>query len=165
MGGIVRIGQVGAIQKSIRMPQERFSRGGWLLWYPPSSNTRILNGVFAASTPWIICERRKTRWTLPSPAFFFIGRRRKERRTERQRHLNPTSTKSDQAYRRLSAFTGILGLDRRPSSRMLRGSGKGSGFHSFPRSTRSQFALIRPPVALRDELVLLARLRSSHIGG
>ena len=39
MRGIFRIGQVAAMNKSLRMPQERLSRGGWLLWYPLFEDT------------------------------------------------------------------------------------------------------------------------------
>jgi len=53
----------GSVQekKSLRMPQDRFSRGGWLLRYPPfrgaSSTPSIMRLTFFANA--------KTMWTLP----------------------------------------------------------------------------------------------------
>ena len=35
MTEILKITPADATKKPLRMPQERFSQGGWLLWYPP----------------------------------------------------------------------------------------------------------------------------------
>jgi hypothetical protein len=52
--------------QSLRMPQERFSRGGAPFWYPRFPTTRILEVVFRASTLLENFAAWKTVWTLPS---------------------------------------------------------------------------------------------------
>jgi hypothetical protein len=56
------IAGIGPIVKPLRMPQERFSRGGRLLRYPPFFGMRIVPEVITLLKRFV---RSKTMWTLP----------------------------------------------------------------------------------------------------
>jgi len=102
------------------MPQERFSRGGWLLWYPPLSSTPILKGIFRAgdvidnfrateddvdaatpvdaqNAPTGVWKSRREREIPTAPtSILFCLKEEEMKEDEEQISSNQLSTKSDQ---------------------------------------------------------------------
>ena len=116
------------------MPQERFSREGWLLWYPPFSSTPILEGIVRAgdvidnfSNDGRRCGRchpcghkerahrgleishsrtRDSHSAHIDP--FLLERRREEKKNEEQISSNQLSTKSDQIQQSYAFDNAVL---------------------------------------------------------
>src|SRR5919204_1895225 len=66
MGGSVKIDRSMRSRKSLRMPQDRFSRGGWLLGYPLLRGRVSSMRSFARQPVRQFSAATKTLLTLPS---------------------------------------------------------------------------------------------------